>query len=162
MLMPRYLGGIGLTLTVGLSACWGFGPVGEGGGRGSDGEGREISVFDLTVGTCFDANDSDFETVDAVPCTAEHEYEVFLVTDYEGGSGDEYPGDDALDEFADQACEGTAFDRYVGSSYASSRYYATALIPSENTWEAGDREIVCMLYDPNDDALTDSARNSGE
>ena len=137
---------------------------GGNGGDGGDGQEGETSVFDLEVGTCFNVADDDassFETVPAVPCDEAHEYEVFALVEHEAGADEEYPGDDEIDEFAFEECEGE-FEGYVGSDYAESIYYINYLTPSEDTWEEGDREVVCVLYDPEDDELTGSARDSEE
>ena len=84
-----------------------------------------------------------------------------LVTDFPGND-DEYPGDDELNAFATETCQGDAFEQYVGIDYAVSKYFTDAYLPSEGTWEEGDREVVCVLYVPDDDELTDSARDSEE
>ena len=128
-------------------------------GRGAGGGGA-VSVLDLRPGICFNIDEAETDTVASVPCTQAHEFEVFFVVDYPGGR--DYPSDDALEDFEDETCEGDAFESYVGLDYPSSRYYADAFLPTEETWAEGDREVVCILYDPDDGELTYSARNSRE
>lgn len=135
---------------------------------GGDGQEGDISVFDLEPGTCFNVPDEDassFEEVPAVPCDEEHQYEVFALVEHDAGADDEYPGDEDLDDFAFAGCE-EEFEGYVGTEYSESIYYINYLTPSEDTWAEGDREVVCVVYqrdeDQNPEVLTGSARDSEE
>jgi hypothetical protein len=128
------------------------------------------SVFDLEVGDCFNGGEEDeVSTVESVECSEAHAYEVFALANYPAES-DEYPGESEIEAFAEETCYGTQFDTYVGTPYAESAYYATWLTPTQQSWEeADDREVVCVLYqpeDPNDPQepapVTGSARDSGE
>jgi hypothetical protein len=109
------------------------------------GDGEEVSAFDLANGDCFDASGDEVDTVTVVDCESPHTYEVFAVFDHEAGTDAPYPGDDALLEYADSACQ-PYFEDYVGIAYDDSEYWITSVTPSQETWEgSGDREIVCAL-----------------
>lgn len=40
------------------------------------------------------------------------------------------------------------FESFVGMPYDQSALEVTWLEPTEESWEAGDRELVCMITDP--------------
>jgi hypothetical protein len=109
------------------------------------GDGEEVSAFDLAIGDCFDAAGDQVDTVTVVDCESTHTYEVFAVFDHEGTADAAYPGDEALLEYADGACQ-PYFEDYVGIAYDDSEYWITSVTPSRETWEGSDdREIVCAL-----------------
>jgi hypothetical protein len=109
------------------------------------GEGDETSVFDLATGDCFDASGDEVDTVTVIECDSAHMYEAFAIFDHEAGADAPYPGDDALLEYADSACQ-PYFEDYVGIAYADSEYWITSVTPSQQTWDdSDDREIVCAL-----------------
>ena len=55
----------------------------------------------------------------------------------------------------------SAFESYVGSDYTTSALYAGMITPSESTWDDGDREYICYLYEPVDDSLTENVPQTG-
>jgi len=123
------------------------------------------SVFDLEVGDCFSVESDELTTVAVVDCEESHEYEVFALLDHEAGEADPYPGDEAMLEYGNTACQ-APFQEYVGIEYEASLWFITSVFPSEGTWGAGDREIVCTLNQQDADsepiAVTGSAEGSGE
>lgn len=127
------------------------------------GAATDQSVFELAVGTCFDDPESaeEIQSVGAVPCEGPHDNEVFALVDHPAGPDDPYPGREALTEFADEQCRGQAFNDYVGSEYQFSRYFVSQLTPTDGSWEQGDREIVCLLFDPAE-PLVGSAQGAGD
>ena len=128
----------------------------------SDGAPRDTSVFDLQVGDCFTAEGETLQSVGVVACEAPHVYEVFGLVAHEAGPGDAYPGDDELLRYADTACQ-PLFDDYVRADYQASIYWITSVTPSAETWEAGDREIICTLkLGEEGQETTGSAEGSGE
>jgi hypothetical protein len=129
-------------------------------------EGEETSVFELEVGDCFSADSGDtINTVLVVDCEQPHTYEAFFVFDHDAGPDEEFPGDDAILEYADTACR-PPFEEFVEKDYENSIWYITSVTPSAETWATGDREIVCTLdqQDANDEPIevTGSAEGSGE
>lgn len=125
----------------------------------------ETSVFDLEVGDCFSAEGDSVESVMVVDCEQSHTYEAFFVFDHEAGPDEEYPGDDAMLDYADEACQ-PPFEEFVGTDYESSIWYITSVTPSAETWADGDREIICTLDQQDADGeaieVTGTAEGSAE
>lgn len=159
MRVPRFspsLIGVAVVASLTLAACGGT-PAAS--GAAPDGE--ETSVFELSAGDCFTASGDQVETVEVVDCAKPHVYEAFAVLDHDAGPDDPYPGDDAILEWADQACQGD-FEDFVGASYDTSKWYITSVTPSQETWDTGDREIVCTLNLEDQSAVSGSAEGSAE
>ncbi len=119
------------------------------------------SAFDLAVGDCFDDPSSfdEVTTVAAVSCEDPHDNEVSANVQMTGGS--DYPGDDVVASFADDACF-EAFERYVGATYAESSLDYAWLAPTRQSWEQRDDRIVtCIVYDTERAKLVGSVRASG-
>lgn len=116
------------------------------------------NVFDLAVGDCFDRNAASGEISDVpiVDCAEPHDSEAFHT--FEVGDG-EYPGDDALRAQAEEQCL-PAFAEYVGVEYANSRLDVFPITPTEGSWAEGDREVVCALYDPEQQQLEGSMQGA--
>ncbi len=132
--------------------------------NGGNGEGETVSVFDLDVGDCFNVDEDSeiIEEVELLDCDAEHFYEVFALVEHPADDDEEYPGEDELDDFAFNECEGE-FEDYVGAAYEDSDYYITYLTPSEQTWAVGDREVVCVLqFGLEAEPVEGSGRDSGD
>jgi hypothetical protein len=111
----------------------------------------------IEVGACFDDAETDeIDDFAEVPCDGPHQNEVFLVFDVD--DADDYPGTDALHDDGIERCRGQAFEGYVGEPYDASRYEVFTVVPTAESWSDGDREIVCALYDPEDNTESRSAR----
>lgn len=118
----------------------------------------EGDVFSLSVGDCFDDPDS-VEQISQVPivdCDEPHDNEVYALFDLPDG---DFPGDDAVQEAAADGCLGSRFESFVGTPYLESELWASALWPTSDSWAAGDREVVCFLYEPGT-TLTGSQRGA--
>ena len=118
------------------------------------------NVFNLEVGTCFDDLDSDGGEISNVPivdCADPHDNEVYHLFDMPGG---DFPGSSAVEEQAIDGCL-AAFEPYVGKGYDTSTLGLMWLNPTPHSWNEGDREIVCLLYDFNLVKLTGSMQGSG-
>ena len=93
----------------------------------------------------------------AVPCTQEHEFELYYVGSMPDGS---YPTDAAFDAFIETNCT-PAFQSYVGKSYDDSVLDVYWLVPSTSGWnEGGDRTVQCAVYHPRVHRLTESLKGS--
>lgn len=113
-------------------------------------------VDQIEVGMCFDDQEAaEVEHLPEVPCDQPHENEVFHVYDVDG---DEHPGQEALTAGAEQVCRGEPFTAYVGQPVDQTRFEVYQILPTEDSWARGDREVVCVLYDPEDNTETGSAR----
>ena len=118
------------------------------------------NVFSLEVGTCFDDQDSGGGEVSDVPivdCADPHDDEVYYLFDLPSG---DFPGSSSIDEQAGAGCL-AAFEPYVAEPYNTSILDIGWLDPTPDSWDQGDREIVCILYDLSLAKLTGSMQGSG-
>jgi hypothetical protein len=124
----------------------------------------DLDVWTLQVGDCFDdpadLDDVVFD-VAALPCSEPHDNEVFSLVPIAGTFGETYPGDAAIQEYSYEACIGEPFDSYVGTDYLDSSLEVFTFTPSDESWDEGDREVVCVLFRLDFEKLTGTARNSG-
>ncbi len=111
-------------------------------GRPAAVDSRSIDIYDLEVGDCSPAFDDeeDVSRVEVVACGEPHLDEVYLIEELEDG---DYPGDEHLDEIADEICY-HAFDTYVGTAYEDSDLEYYWFVPDEASWDY-DHEVVCFL-----------------
>ncbi|MCY7411467.1 MAG: hypothetical protein LH471_00230, partial [Salinibacterium sp.] len=58
-----------------------------------------------------------------------------------------YPGEDGVLAQADTGCE-AEFDAFVGINYVESILDFTFYYPTAASWAEGDREILCLIFDP--------------
>ena len=128
--------------------------------------GDEVVFVDLAEGECFSNPEIEGTTltdVDVVDCDSPHLAEVFARVPVDGG--DEFPGNTAV-RAAAETCIGDLFASYVGIDYNQSIYYVHTISPSAETWDAGDRHVLCALSDNPDlmasGQIEGSARNSGQ
>jgi hypothetical protein len=121
----------------------------------------EVSVFRIARGDCFDDAPAGtaLEQVDVVACEEPHDNEVFAVVEHPAEAAAAFPGSDAIVSYAESACTEPYRD-YVGTAYERSRYSIFPIVPSAATWERGDRQIVCALYDHEAGPVTGSVRDS--
>ena len=107
------------------------------------------NVFDLGIGDCFDDGDmsagagvEEIGDVPLVDCTEPHDNEVYEIQTIEG---DGFPGDQQIADEADRICF-DAFEGFVGLDYQSSALDFGWLVPTAESWEAGDRLVACFVY----------------
>ena len=107
------------------------------------------NVFDLGVGDCFDDGDvplgpgvEEIGDVSLVDCSEPHDNEVYETVTVEG---DGFPGDQQIADQADQICF-AAFEGLVGLDYAGSALDFGWLVPTAESWDAGDRLVACFVY----------------
>lgn len=108
----------------------------------------------VEAGECFDPATPDAVTL--VDCAGRHRYEVFatlLVPDAEYPAG-------TLKDSSVARCQ-DAFADFIGVEFAASRIRLRVVMPSEDTWDEGDREVLCIVGDPSGSTtgtLANSAR----
>jgi len=109
------------------------------------------TLEDLVVGDCFNYSELTEENPAAptINCAEEHEGEVYYIGDLEGS--DTLTPED-IDALADNACY-AAFEPYVGVPFFESAYLYLAFVPTEEAWQNGDRNLLCILVSP-DGTLT--------
>jgi len=121
-------------------------------------EAGEADVFTMAVGDCLNNQDADVvETIPAVPCSEPHDFEAYHSFDLTGG--DEFPGLETIEAEADKGCY-EAFPTFVGIAYEESTLDFSYFYPTEDSWAAADREIMCIVYDaePSTGTLAGAAR----
>lgn len=135
---------------------------GSNGNIGNNEAGITVSVFDIKIGDCFaEPSENEFiEEITLTDCDEPHDNEVYAFGQYPADEDAEFPAEDDLDDFANDFCT-AEFEDYVGIPYSDSIYYFTYFQPTEMSWEDGDREIVCILYDL-DGKTEGSKQNSQE
>ena len=112
-----------------------------------------VTVDELRVGDCFDAEDeTEISEVQGFPCDEPHAYEVFAVAERDGEA---FPTEPQMDEIFTSVCV-SAFEGYVGAPYETSEIYASMITPSESSWDDGDREFTCYLFEPANESLTET------
>lgn len=143
------LGALVLTAGLTLTGCSAITGLFGGATRDDSGEiteGGDVDVFTIAIGDCLgQAPDGEVSTVAAVPCSEEHDGEVFH--DFTLPEG-EFPGDEAIEASAYEGCE-PAFATFVGVSYEESALDYVFYSPTEASWnEVDDRVISCVVVDP--------------
>lgn len=116
------------------------------------------NVFSLSAGTCFnDPDGTEVSDVEIVDCTEPHDNEVYATFDIPGS---EFPGQFAVQTDAQEGCI-DRFETYVGSDYWVSALDVSSLSPTSGSWDNGDREVICFLYDLEGAKLNATMKNSG-
>ena len=117
----------------------------------------EANVFSIKVGDCLDLASAgladEVSSLPTVPCTDEHDSEVYAETTLADG---DYPTD--IDDQAAEFCY-NEFEPFVGLAYEESSLDAQPMTPTQDGWENGnDRVIQCILMSP--EAVTGSLAGS--
>jgi hypothetical protein len=106
-------------------------------------EGGDVSAFSLAVGDCLnDLTETEVTSVAAIPCAEPHESEVYALFDLEDGA---WPGDATIEEQAGTGCAERLQSDYP-EVFDDTNVDIFYLQPTEQTWETGDREIVCLTF----------------
>lgn len=137
---------------VALSACTALGPVVPDDEPVRDDDGRIIEPneqtdpFALQVGDCLDdeAARGEVQSVPTVPCSEPHDSEIYSAHLLGPSS---YPGQEAVIDEAQALCL-PAFEQFVGEPYLESRFDFSFYYPTEQSWATGDREVLCVIFDP--------------
>lgn len=123
--------------------------------------GGSVDAFEMQVGDCFDDSYSfgdEVSNLPGIPCSEPHDNETFAVFDLSLTS---YPdNEDAMAEIAHDSCV-ERFDSFVGRDYQSSALDIVTLYPTHNSWSQNDREVVCAVYDMEENKLVGSVKGSG-
>lgn len=122
----------------------------------------QVAVFDAAIGDCFLAPPevkAELAELPRVDCADPHQQELYEIVTYDGAA-DDYPGNAALDTFAQGACA-QAFAGYVGIGYPDSGLWMTYLIPSARSWQQGnDRSVFCFVTTTAGGELTSSVKDT--
>lgn len=124
----------------------------------------EKDVFSLKVGSCFnnpsDANIEEDELVTDVPireCNKPHDNEVFHIFNLTGMT--DQRDAKAIEEQVYTQCD-AAYSAFIGKPYEDSSYDMSYLAPSDESWENGDREVTCYVFNPESEQMTASLQGS--
>ena len=118
---------------------------------------RERLIVLLDVGECvMRALDEpgDVWAVEVRECDQSHDREVYAVLEMPDLKDSSQVG-----EKADRMCL-LAFDDYVGISFYDSSLDAVSLAPTPESWEVGDRGLVCLLMSGDSTPLDRSMRDA--
>jgi hypothetical protein len=100
-----------------------------------------VDAYSVSIGECTGPIPSGLtDRLELIDCAEEHNWEAFTATTLESKK---YPGSPALTRTAGEFCE-TAFADFVGVKVTKSKYDLTFLLPTDETWAAGDREVICL------------------
>lgn len=159
----RWGRGLLATLTLGvasiaLTGCSLFGGSGNS-PAATDSATKTADVFTIKVGDCL--NDADVEgevsEVPTVDCAQPHDSEAFASITMADG---DFPGEDAVKTQSQSGCT-EKFNSFVGVDYGTSKLDYSYYYPTAQSWEQGDREILCLILDPagqTTGSLKDAAR----
>lgn len=111
---------------------------------------ERYNVHTLVVGDCFNDTETILTSGSAVTdiprenCTLEHDNEVIASIELTQAK---FPGDDAVETMGTERCL-PKFEKFIGVSTAEAGTLAyDSFVPSDASWELGDREILCFVYD---------------
>lgn len=91
------------------------------------------------------------EQIPTVDCGEPHDAEVLLAYDLPEGP---FPGQEAIDGVVEAQCL-PQFQTYVGVAYEESTGFEILTVyPTQDSWEAGDREILCIVHTADGSTVT--------
>lgn len=131
-----WLCGVACALAVTTTACSG----------GDDTAERPVlDLGDDGPGTCLDVPDdlpAEVTKLPVIDCSLEHTHEIYAVVEHDA---DVFPGLEALETFAQQACV-REFEPYVGVSAFDSSLSFSYLLPTLGSWnDQDDQSVLCVL-----------------
>jgi hypothetical protein len=148
-----------LTLTAASVALAGCSLLGGGTTTPTDDATTGDDVFSIKVGDCLnDASvNGEVSTVPIVDCSQPHDSEAYFAANIPDG---DFPGDDTVQQDAEGIC-GPAFTDFVGAPYQEgSGYDYSYYTPTSDSWAAGDREVMCVAFDPSGTQVTGTLKGS--
>lgn len=115
-------------------------------------------TLNLSVGECaLLPGNSYIASVTTTDCSSVHHAEVVGTLAITSA---ELPTQADLERHAEEGCT-PHFEKYVGTTLEKSALELQWLLPTEASWKAGDRTIVCLAIAPNEQSLTTSLKGSG-
>ena len=120
--------------------------------------GNTTHSTDLKVGQCIQVPDSSqVGSVVTTECTEEHTGEVYYILTL---TQDTLPSRAEIEKLTSDTCDDN-FEAYVGSATNETELDVTAMFPTKNSWDKGDRDIVCIVIPAEGKTLTQSVKGSG-
>jgi hypothetical protein len=118
---------------------------------------KGVRYSDLKAGDCFQQPSGRFNKVKTVPCTVEHDLEVYAVLDHPAAPNEGFPGMDALVRYANPLCL-AQFRPYAGVGFEQLNLKDVYITPRESAWRDGARRLVCAVSAGNDQPTSQSIR----
>jgi len=139
-----------------LAGCSGLFGLVAGAPGGAAGTGGGTSVYVLGVGDCFDDPPPGglVQSVPVIPCERPHDNEVYALFDLDGHA---FPGASTVLERSEKGCR-PRLDAFLGTGASLRGYDFSYLHPTEDSWQRGDREVVCFAFAADRGKLTGSAK----
>ncbi|MBH0025144.1 septum formation family protein [Salinibacterium sp. SWN248] len=124
------------------------------------GAGTTQDIFSLVIGDCEVGNQDGGEvsSTKTVDCAEPHDAEVYAASYMAEG---DFPGDSAIEDQATADCY-AEFGTFIGADYDDSVYDFSWYYPTEGSWSEGDREILCLVYDPSGNQISGSLAGAAE
>lgn len=148
---------VAIVVAVGLSIYSSRPPSRDASGEVTTGGSQ--SVTGLRVTDCISSagpTDVEVSSLPVVPCSDPHEAEVFALITLTSAVSFSEP--DVTREASERCL--AAFSSYVGVDYWQSSLEISYLVPTEASWNAGDRGVACLLTTRNASQTTGSLRDS--
>ena len=115
----------------------------------------EAALWSLDEGECFDDPvPAGSGVVELQRCEDPHDNEVLAVVEHPASAAD-YPGDEAMIDFAVETCT-DAFETRVDPADRSELDHDWFSRPVAATWAEGHHAVVCVLWDEEMDPLVGS------
>ena len=107
--------------------------------------GTDTDAFAIAVGDSLnDGNlDGEVTSVPTIACDQPHDSEAYASIIVDDGA---YPGEDAILAQADEDCK-AQFNTFAGIDYDQSALDFSYYYPTAGSWDNGDREILCLIYE---------------
>ncbi len=120
--------------------------------------GNQTHSTSLKVGQCIQLPDDDeVGDITTANCAEEHTGEVYYILTL---TQDTLPSRAEIEKLTSDTCDDN-FEAYVGSATNETELDVTAMFPTKNSWDKGDRDIVCIVIPAEGKTLTQSVRGSG-
>ncbi len=109
-------------------------------------EAGDADVFSMAVGDCLTdgSTTGQVSEVPVVPCSEPHASELFHSYQIPAAT---LPAAAEMEAIVAEQCVGN-FESFVGLAYEQSTLEVTWMEPTSGSWDDGDRELLCLVYDP--------------
>jgi hypothetical protein len=118
-----------------------------------------------SVGACFDPIshyiDGSLLAMRLRDCDEPHLSELLGIGEIDAPAGDDWPGQRVVDRDAEELCL-EVFSEYVGVPYDRSSISMIYYMPSEDSWEFGDRQVWCAADTTSASPFTSSVHDLRE
>jgi hypothetical protein len=85
---------------------------------------------------------AELSEIPTVDCADKHDGQVVHTFEMPGES---FPSDTEWSEAIEEGCT-QGFEEFVGTSYGESDLLVQDLSPTEESWESGDRQVLCLAF----------------